>query len=113
MQGVERVKEFFLGPFLLRQELNIVDTQHVNVTKFVAEAAHAVIAQGIDHLVGKFLTRDIADRNLGLPPFDLMSDGLHQMGFPHPHAAIQKQRVIGFGRSLGNGLGGGVRELIS
>ena len=44
---------------------------------------------------------------------DLVSDGLHEMGLAHADRAIEKQRVVGLGGTLGDRLAGGVGKLIS
>ena len=64
VQRVEGVEELFLGAFLLRQELDVVDQQHVHVAELVAEAGHLVVAQRVDHLVGELLAGDVADGRL-------------------------------------------------
>src|SRR5437899_12621909 len=42
-----------------------------------------------------------------------MTDGLHEVGFAHPDAAVQKQRVVGLGRPLSDCLAGRVGELVA
>ena len=49
----------------------------------------------------------------GMPPLDLVSDGLHQVGLAHADAAVQEQRVVGLRRTLGDRLAGRVRELVA
>ena len=51
-------------------------------------------------------------RSRGIAFLDQVPDGLHQVRLAHAHTAIQKQRVVGLGRLLGDGLGRGVRELV-
>ena len=96
VQSVKCMEELFLGPFLLCQKLDIVDQQYVYIAELVAEGRHLVIAQRVDHFIGKLLAGDIADGRLRRPPLYFMPDSLHQMGFPHADAPIKKERVVGF-----------------
>ncbi len=113
VQGVKRMEKFFLRPLLAGQKLNVIDQQDIDATELVAECGHLVVAQRVDHVIGELLAGDVADGGLGLAPLHLMPDGLHEMGFAHAHAAIQEQRVVGFGGTLGHGLAGGVGELVA
>ena len=113
VQRVEGMEELLLGALLLREELDVVDEQHVDVAKLVAEAGHLVVAQRVDHLVGELLAGDIADGGLRLAALDLVADGLHQMGLAHADAAVEEERVVGLGRTLGHGLAGGVGKLVA
>ena len=61
MQRIECVEELFLRALFLRDELDVVDQQHVHGAEAIAEARHAIVAQRGDHLVGELLCRDIAD----------------------------------------------------
>ena len=87
--------------------------QHVDAAELVAEAGHLVVAQRVDHVVGELLAGYVADGGLRLAPLDFVSDGLHQMRLAHADAAIQEERVVGFGRTLGDGLACGMRELVA
>ena len=82
------MKELFLRPFFLGQELDVIHQQDVYVAEFVAEAGHLVVTQRVNHFIGKFLAGYVADGRLWHPPLDLVPDGLHQVGFAHSHAAV-------------------------
>ncbi len=47
------MKKLFLCSFFARQELNIVYQQKINIAVTVAKLRSFVVANGIDHLVGK------------------------------------------------------------
>src|SRR6185312_651034 len=113
VQRVEGVEELFLGAFLLGQELDIVHQQYIHAPELVAEADHLVVTQRVDHLVGELLTGDVADGRLGLAPLDLVSDGLHEMGLAHAHAAVEEERVVGLRWTFRYRLAGGVRKLVA
>ena len=104
VQRVEGVEELLLGALLAGQELDVVDEQHVHVAELVAEAGHLVVAHGVDHLVGELLARDVADGGLRLAALHVVADGMHQVGFAHADAAIDEERVVGFGWALRDGL---------
>ena len=48
-----------------------------------------------------------------LPPFDLVSNGLHQVGLAHAYAAVQEERVIGFGGPFRHRLRRRVSKLVA
>ena len=113
MQCVEGVEELFLRAFLLRQKLDVIHQEHIDVAELVAKAGHLVVTQRVDHLVGELFTGDVTDGRLWLTPPDLVPDGLHQVGLAHSDAAVQEERVVGLGRTLCHGLARRVRELIA
>jgi hypothetical protein len=113
VQSVEGVEELFLGAFFAGEELDVVDEQDVDAAELVAEAGHLVVAQRVDHVVGELLAGDVADGGLRLATLDFVSDGLHEVRLAHADAAIEEERVVGFGRTLGDGLAGGVGELVA
>ena len=113
VQRVEGVEELFLRALLLRDELNVVDQQHVDGAEAIAEAGHAIVAQRGDHLVGELLRRDVADACRGLAALHLVADGVHQVRLAHSHAAIEEERIVGARGPLGDGQRGGARKLVA
>src|SRR5271166_5526581 len=113
VQGVEGVEEFFLGALFAGEELDVVDEQDVDVAELVAERRHLVVAQRVDHVVGELLAGGVADGGLRQAALDLVSDGLHEVSLAHADAAVEEQRVVGLGGPLGDGLAGGVGELVA
>src|SRR5215510_2721659 len=107
------MEKLFLHALLMGEELDIINQQDVHVAELIAEGGHAVIAQGIDQLVGELFAGDVADGRLRLASLDLMTDGLHEMGLAHAYAAIDEQRVVGLGRTLRYGLGRRVGKLVA
>ena len=59
VQRVERVEELGLRAFLASEELDVIDEQHVDGAVALAEVEHAVVADGVDHLVHEPLGRDV------------------------------------------------------
>ena len=51
-------------------------------------------------------------RSAGIAALQRVADGLHQMRLAQAHSAVEKERVVGFGRLLGDRSGRGVRELV-
>ena len=80
---------------LLREELDIVDQQQIDGPELVAEARHSVVAQRVDHLVGEFLARYVADGGLRLTPLHFMTNRMHEVRLAHPDSSVQEERVIG------------------
>src|SRR5207248_11151138 len=113
VQGVEGNDEFFLFSFSMREQLDIVDPQHIDIAELVAEASHLVVAQRVDHLVGNLLAGEIADRGLRLVLLHHVPNGLHQVRFPHAYPTIEEEWVISHGWTLRHSLSGSKGELIA
>src|SRR5208283_4937489 len=64
-------------------------------------------------VIGELFAGYVADGRLRLTALDLVADGLHEVSLAHANAAVEEQRVVGFGRTFGDGLASGVRELIA
>ncbi len=109
---VERVEELFLGPFLVRDELDVVDEQQVDPAIAGAELVDLALLDRGDELVGELLAGRVDDalaRELG---DDLVADRVHQVGLAEADAAVQEERVVGVARSLGDGQAGGVGQAV-
>lgn len=75
---------------------------------FSAEAHHGVVLNGVDKFVGEFFEGDVGDTGIFLVHGHELADGVEQMGFAKANSAIDKKRVVGFARRLGDGEGGGM-----
>src|SRR5579859_497842 len=92
MQGVEGVKELFLGGFLASDKLYIVYQQDVHCSIARAEEVGCALANRLDDLVGEALGRHIGDMQPRAPR--QMPDGMEQVCLAQPHVAIDKQRIV-------------------
>jgi hypothetical protein len=54
-ERVEGVEEFLLRPFLAREELNVVDEQHISLPIAVAEFDELAVLDRVDELVREAL----------------------------------------------------------
>ena len=112
-QLVERLEKFRLRLLLPREELNIVDQQHVDMVVFLAECVHILLADGADKFIGKVRARDIENALFRIVGEDLVADRVHEMRLAEPHAAVDEERVVrGEPRRVCNGLCHGVGELV-
>ena len=57
VDGVEGVEELLLGALLAGDELHVVDQQHARVAELEPEVVGAMLANGLDQLVGERLRR--------------------------------------------------------
>ena len=42
----------------------------------------------------------------------MLADGVQQVGLAQPHAAVKKERIVGFARRFGHRLGGGKGKIV-
>src|SRR2546423_7939061 len=94
MQLIESMEEFFLRAFLVSKELDIVDEQHIRRAKPLSQLRHSVSSDAGDHFVGESLARGVDDTHRRAVGYQRAPDGMHQMGFSHPHAAIDEQWIV-------------------
>src|SRR5204862_144686 len=81
----------FLRPVFPREELNVVDEQHVDRAVLVPELAHASSGDGADHLVGELLRRQVDDALAREAVVHLMADGVHQVRLAQAHPSVEEQ----------------------
>ena len=109
---VERVEELLLGPFLVGDELDVVDEEEVDSPVAGAEVVDLALLDRGDELVRELLAGGVDDalaRELGN---DLVADGVHQVGLAEADPAVQEERVVGVARAFGDRQAGRVGEAV-
>ena len=109
---VEGVEELLLRPLLARDELDVVDQEDVDGAVLGAELGDAVVADRVDELVGEALGREVEHAQARVEAGDLVADRVQQVGLAEADAAVDEERVVGLRRQLGDGLAGGLGELV-
>ena len=109
---VERVEELFLRPFLVGDELDVVDEQQVDAPVARPEVVDLALLDAGDELVGELLAGRVDDALAREARQHLVADGVHQVGLAEAHAAVQEERVVGVAGSLGHGQAGGVGQTV-
>src|SRR5712692_3037461 len=112
IEGIEGVEKLLLRAFLARQELNVVDHQHVDMTIPLPQIHHFVVSNGVDDLVCKLLGRQIGNPEIG-PLRHIISNGIQEVRLPQPGLPVDKEWVIGFRRLFGDRHTGGMGKLVS
>ena len=79
-QGVEGVEKFLLGGFLVPQELDIVDEQHVDIPIFLPKGFQPIMFYAFDQFIGESFAGNIQHFHFRMVLQDLVADGIHQMG---------------------------------
>ncbi len=87
---IEGMKELFLGSLFSRDDMNIVDEQHVRRAIVPVKQRHPIELDGVDHLVHESLARCVYDIQAAEVFEQAAADRMHQMGFTDPHAAINE-----------------------
>ena len=120
VQRVEGVEEFLLGALLARQELDIVDEQHVRLTVLLPELLGGGRLHRRDDLVGEHFTVHIDDVEIRVVLLDLDLDGVEQMGLAQARRSVDEQRIVrprrirrdSLGRRIGKLVGGTLDEVL-
>src|SRR5215813_10606340 len=76
VQRVEGVEELLLRSFLVLQELDVVDQQHVDVAVAAAEAVLLAVPDHVDEVVGELLRADVPDLQAGVQGLRVVPDGV-------------------------------------
>src|SRR5678816_865149 len=106
------MEELFLCSLFRRNELNVVDQQNIVISVSLAEAQELVVPNGADEIVGELFRGDVGQPQTAVSSFDLLADGVHEVGLAETHSSIHKQRVVGLRGSFCDRKGRSVRELI-
>src|SRR6185436_5535996 len=94
VERVKRVEELLLDPFLVLEELDVVDEKDVVVAVALLEAFDALVAERVDEVVHEDLTRHVARGEIPGVLADVARDRLQEMGLPKPGAAVDEERVV-------------------
>src|SRR5436305_8103875 len=109
---VEGVKEFLLRALLASQKLDIVDEQKIGLAIALSEFHEITVLDRIDELVDELFTREVHHLHVFSFRPHILPDGLHQVGFAQPNAAVNEQWVVRARRRLRDGKTGGMRDFI-
>src|SRR5215470_4058037 len=109
---VERVEELLLGPLLARDELDVVDEEEIDRPILRAKLRGAIVADGVDQVVGEALRRQIEQAKLWIEAADLMSHRVEEVRLPQADSTVDEEWIVGARRQLGHRLAGGLGELI-
>src|SRR3989338_7015040 len=112
MEFIEGMEKLLLRSFFGGDEMNIINQEHIHGAvaalklfrtavfnrgnKFIRE----FFAGGVEHGRGRALLKDF------------VTDRLHEMGFPSPHAAVDEERIVDCPRPVNDRPRRGVRQLI-
>ena len=113
MQVVERVEELFLGAFLVLQELDVIDQQHVDMAIAGAKLLLPIITNSVDEFVGEFFRVHVTDSQVRMHLRGVVCDGVQQVGLAETGVAVDEQRVVRAAGCLGDGDGGGMRKAVA
>ncbi len=92
-QGIESVEEFFLRRLFARNELDIVDHQHIHRPEALFERHGIFVPKCAHELIHEFFSREVKDLSRWIPTFDLPGNRMHQVGLSKTDRAIQEQRI--------------------
>jgi hypothetical protein len=93
IQRVEGMEELFERGLFAAEELDVVDEQHVDLAVPAVEVGDLPLAlvgglQRLDEFVGEFLAGDVANLNRFVLDQRVVPDGVEQMRFAQPGAAV-------------------------
>ena len=112
MDRVERVEELFLRALFSRDELDVVDEEHIDPPVPLAELLALLRADRVDELVGELFARRVCDALLGVARDHRVSDRVHEVCLTQSGAAVYEERVVAVTRPLSHRERGGMRQAV-
>jgi hypothetical protein len=94
VQRIESVEKLGLCALFADNELDVVHQQDVDAAIALAEFQDPIVPNRVDHFVHEAFGGDVRQLESRAVREDVVTDGVHQMGFSQTHAAVEKQRVI-------------------
>ena len=94
-QGVECVKELFLGALLPGEKLDIINQERVRRPVVEFEVINGVELQRFDHVANEAFGVQVHNVGVAVPVCQLVAYSLHQVGFSQSDSPIEKQWVVG------------------
>ncbi len=113
VERVEGVKELLLGALAVGEELHVVEDEHVDLAEGALELLHPITANRGDQLRHEGLGAEIRDAALRLAVQRLVADRVREMRLAEADAAVEEEWVVVLARLRGDGLAGGVSELVA
>ena len=99
-QRVEGVEKFLLRPFLVREEMNVVNQQRVDRAVVVLEAFLSTVADRRDHVVQPLFGAQVSDVGVRVVLLNAIAHGMHQMRLAQARLPVDEQRVVGHARGF-------------
>ena len=112
VQGIECVKEFFLRLFVLGEEVNVIDHQHVHIPKPVSKLHHSSRADRFVEHIHERAAGDVNNSSGWVAPQHLLTHSLEQVSLSHPNATMHKEWVVSTARLERYGLCSSVTKAI-
>ena len=76
--------------FLLAQKMDVVDQEQIDFAVTTAEFRHPAFLNRRNQIVGETLTGYVRHPFAGIARHECMPDGMHEVRFAEPHAAIDE-----------------------
>lgn len=113
VESVEGVKELLLGSLSIRQELNIVDDQNVDLAKRRLEFVHAIATKRCDQLGHEGFRAEVGYAGFRISFESGVTNGVREVGLSEPNAPVEKQRIVVVSWLCRDRLARGVGKLVA
>ena len=88
------MEELFLRPLLVRNELDVVDQQHVNLPEARTERIGRTLLDAENKLISERFASDVKDASLWRTLHHRVSDRVKQVCLPETSTAVKEERVV-------------------
>src|SRR5690606_37014195 len=93
MQVIENMEENILSTLLTGKVVHVIHNDDVHGLVKIDKVVDGVVLQRVNKLLAELFARHIDNQLIGQVAFNLVADGLGQMGLTQPHTAIDHQWV--------------------
>ena len=89
------MEKLFNRAFFALNELNIVDQKHIDFAVSPLELFDALLTNGVDEVIRKFLGIHVAHAHLWEKREGVVADRVNEVGFAQTGITVNKERVVG------------------
>ena len=112
IEVVEYIKEFFLGFFLIDDELKIINDETVEFLEFTIEFFAFAILDGVYEIGIEVGNRGIENLIVGILLEEFIADGLNEVSLAETRSTIKEERVVAVAGCGDDAFGGRNGEVI-
>src|SRR5438067_12714005 len=94
VQRIERVKKLLLNALFAREELDVINQQHIGLAVSFSETHQLIILNAVYVLISEFFRRKVTHARSLLVRGNLLSDRVEQMRLAQTVSAIKKERIV-------------------
>ena len=108
------MEKLFLAVLLTSRKLNVIDQNQIAaITILVSKFIHLLGFESFDQLIHKLLSREIGNASPWVSRFNMVGNGMEEVGLTQTRRSIKEKGVVVLSRLLRDGNCGSVGKLVT